>query len=320
MPAVLWLSITIILGTSGRLGSSTSGAVQPPPEATGRPHWVESATIPWVGKARDPRLKCAAAMVVDNKAGQIVYARNVREVRPIASLTKLLTSLVFLESGTDLNQSVTITADDAFESSRSRLRAGEVYSLDDLLHAALMASDNRAARALSRSAGMPQARFIARMNDRAHALGMDSTYVIEPTGLSTENVSTAYDCAILINAALKNPLIAEITATPEYTMTVLNKGRTNAIHSTNRLLSTDLQFVGAKTGFILAAGWCMAARALSPDGADVTAVVLGAPSSGQRFRSLRAAFQWAFGLLTPSHGTSQTTTTPQVRRLSRTGR
>ena len=247
-------------------------------------------------RASDPRIRCAAAMLVDNRAGAVIYARNERETRPIASLTKLLTSLVFLESGADLHNVVAITEEDAKESSRSRLRPNDQYTLDDLLHAALMSSDNRAARALSRSAGIPQAMFIARMNDKARALGMDSTHVIEPTGLSTENVSTAYDCAILVNAALKNPVIREITSTQKYMIQAFNRRRPLQLGNTNRLLDTDLHFVGAKTGFIVAAGWCVAARAVSPEGDDVTAIVLGAPSSGQRFRSLANALHWAFDL------------------------
>jgi len=294
------LGAALVFGASRRLAPSVSwewGTTAPEPE--GPPRWTERALPATASKKHDPKVRCAAAMVVDNKAGEIVYARNAHEPRPIASLTKLLTALVFLESDADLNSEVEITAEDANGSSRSHLRPGERYTLDDLLHAALMASDNRAARALSRSAGMPQAKFIARMNDRARALGMNSTHVVEPTGLSTENVSTAYDCAILVNAALRNHLIAQITATPKYTICPRNRHHTRELANTNRLLHSDLRFVGAKTGFIGAAGFCIAARALSPDGDDVTAIVLGARSSGQRFRSLANALHWAFDL-TPS--------------------
>ncbi|MEW5701421.1 MAG: serine hydrolase [Candidatus Zixiibacteriota bacterium] len=258
--------------------------------------WTERIPAATTGKNRAPKVRCAAAMVVDNTAGEIIYALHARQTRPIASLTKLLTALVLLESGVDLNRETEITKEDADGSSRSRLRPGERYTLNDLLHAALMVSDNRAARALSRSADMPQARFIARMNDKARALGMKATHVVEPTGLSTDNVSTAYDCAILVNAALQNDLIATISASREYTIAPRNKRRISHLSNTNRLLYSDLRFVGAKTGYIVSAGYCIGARALSPDGDDVTAVVLGARSSGQRFRSLANALRWAFNL------------------------
>ena len=241
-----------------------------------------------------PRLRCASAFIVDNKAGEIIFSQNADQVRPIASITKLLTSLVFLESGADLNSTTRITNEDAFESSKSRLRPGEEYTVRDMLYAALISSDNRAARALSRSAGMPQARFIARMNDKAKELGMDSTHVIEPTGLSDENRATAHDCAILVNAALKNHLIRHVTSCTEHTIRPLNRRRMVGLSNTNRLLQTDLKFLGAKTGYIGASGWCIAARALSPGGDDVTAVVLGARTSNQRFASLSSALHWAF--------------------------
>jgi D-alanyl-D-alanine endopeptidase (penicillin-binding protein 7) len=263
-----------------------------------RPRWSDRSTASGTTRTADPRLRCAAALMVDNGTNEIVYSRNPYEVRPIASLTKLLTALVFLESDTDLGQVAEITAEDAYQSARSRLRPGEQYTLNDLLYAALLSSDNRAARALSRSAGMPQAKFIARMNDRARALGMDSTHVIEPTGLSEQNVSTAYDCAILVNAALRNHLIAHITSTPKHTIQAVNgKRRRRELTSTNRLLQSDLQFVGAKTGYISESGYCIAARARSTEGDDVTAVVLGAPSASQRFRSLSNALHWAFALI-----------------------
>lgn len=244
-----------------------------------------------------PKLRCASAFIVDNKAGEIVFDQNAHEVRPIASITKLLTALVFLESGVDLNSTTRITNDDAFESSKSRLRPGEEYTVRDMLYAALVSSDNRAARALSHSAGVSQAMFIARMNDKARELDMDSTHVVEPTGLSNENRSTAHDCAILVNAALKNHLIRHITSCNEHTIRPLNRRRIVALSNTNRLLETDLKFLGAKTGYINDAGWCIAARALSPEGGDVTAVVLGARTSNQRFASLSSAFHWAFDVV-----------------------
>lgn len=257
--------------------------------------WVQRASFAEL-KSK-PKLRCASAFIVDNKAGEIIFAQKPDEVRPIASITKLLTSLVFLEAGVDLNSTATITHEDAFESSRSRLNAGEEYTTRDLLYAALVSSDNRAARALSRSAGMSQAKFIARMNDKAKELGMNSTHVVEPTGLSNENRSTAHECAILVNAALKNHLIRHITSCTEHSIRPLNRRRVVELSNTNRLLQTDLKFLGAKTGYIGAAGWCIGGRALSPHGDDVTAVVLGAPTSNQRFASLSTAFHWAFDVV-----------------------
>lgn len=294
----------VVLGGFLRLSPSVR-AVPRVVEPVSHGGWQERTDLGVPKNKSRPNVRCAAALVIDNCAGEIVYARNAHVRRPIASLTKMLTALVLLESGVDLNTTVEITNEDARDSGRSRLRRGEKMALRDVLHAALMASDNRAARVLSRSTGVSYERFIARMNTRARSLGMDSTHVIEPTGLSELNISTAYDCAILINAALENRLIRHITTLREYKFRSRDRRRrTHRVVSTNRLLATRLQFVGGKTGYILESGWCMAARAQSPDHGDVTAVVLGAPTEGSRFRSLRNALRWAFALPDPARSSS----------------
>ena len=292
----LWAVFAIVVGVSRQLVPSMMPVWDTPKPKDVQPAgWVQKTSFADLKSM--PKLRCASAFIVDNKAGEIVFDQNANVFRPIASITKLLTSLVFLESGVDLNSTTRITNDDAFESSKSRLRAGEEYTVRDMLYAALISSDNRAARALSHSAGISQAMFIARMNDKARELDMDSTHVIEPTGLSNENRSTAHDCAILVNAALKNHLIRHITSCCESTIRPLNRRRAVALSNTNRLLETDLKFLGAKTGYINDAGWCIAARAVSPEGEDITAVVLGAPTSNQRFASLSSAFRWAFDVV-----------------------
>ncbi len=292
----VWAVAALVVGVSRQIVPSMLPAWDNEKPKNIQPaEWVQKTSFAEL-KSK-PRLRCEAAFIVDNKAGEIIFEQNSHEVRPIASITKLLTALVFLESGVDLNTTARITDEDAFESSKSRLRPGEEYTVRDLLYAALISSDNRAARALSRSAGMPQAKFIAHMNDKARELRMDSTHLIEPTGLSNENRSTAHDCAILVNAALKNHLIRHITSCTEHTIRPLNRRRVIGLSNTNRLLETDLKFLGAKTGYISAAGWCIAARAQSSDGDDVTAVVLGARTSNQRFASLSSAFHWAFDVV-----------------------
>lgn len=291
----LWAVCAIVIGVSRQLLPSVQPAWTFDKPTNVQPaDWVLASFADF--KAT-PKLKCASAFIVDNKAGEIIYTKNAYDVRPIASITKLLTALVLLESGVDLNSTTQITQDDAFESSRSQLRPGEEFTVRDLLYSALIASDNRAARGLSHATNMSQAKFIARMNDKARELGMDSTHVVEPTGLSNENQATARDVAILVNAALKNHLIRHITSQTDYTIRPLNRRRAIALSNTNRLLETDLEFLGAKTGYIGAAGWCIAGRALSPDGDDVTAVVLGARTANQRFASLSSAFHWAFDVV-----------------------
>jgi D-alanyl-D-alanine endopeptidase (penicillin-binding protein 7) len=262
--------------------------------ASASPQWTYREQSPKPGIPKRPRMRCGSAIVIDNTTREVLYARRELLRRPIASLSKLLTTLVLLESGTDLTKTATITKEDAYQSSRSNLRTGEEYTLRDLLYAALVGSDNRAARALSRSAGIPADSFIVLMNAKAASLGMDSTSVVEPTGLSEQNVSTAYDCAVLLDAALRNHLIQHISTTSEVTIKPLNRKRAKRLVNTNRLLRYGYDFIGSKTGYISEAGWCIAARGYSDDGHDVTVVVLGAPTNGSRFRALRNALLWAY--------------------------
>ncbi len=284
--------LAVLFGTTRELITSPNVSHEIQASVSPAPLWADHVAQPVPIKGRAPAMRCEAALVIDNTAEEVLYCQNALARRPIASLTKLLTALVFLESGVSLDSVVQLTKEDAWESSRSRLHPGDKLLLHDYLYAALVSSDNRAARVLARSAGMAPEAFIARMNDRAHALGMDSTRIIEPTGLSQENVSTARDCALLLNAALKNPLIREITTTPETTVQCVNRRRLYHLVNTNRLLRSGFQFVGGKTGYIDAAGWCIVARSAAPDGRDVTVVVLGAPSNSNRFRSLRNALSW----------------------------
>ncbi|MBD3298019.1 MAG: hypothetical protein GF341_05135 [candidate division Zixibacteria bacterium] len=258
------------------------------------PQWTERTAPPDPGIPKRPRLRCGSSLVIDNVTGEILYARDADKVRPIASLTKLLTALVFLESGTDIMNTATVTREDAYRSSRSHLRVGYELRLRDFLAAGLVSSDNRAARVLARSAGMPRLEFITRMNEKAKELGLDSTFVVEPTGLANLNESTARDCAVLLHVALQNHLIQRLTTLHDIDIKPLNSRRTLHLVNTNRLLRYGYDFIGGKTGYISEAGWCIAARGFSDDGHDVTAIILGAPTNSLRFRSLRNALLWAY--------------------------
>jgi D-alanyl-D-alanine endopeptidase (penicillin-binding protein 7) len=298
---VIWLGgvvlcCAIVFGTTHELITSPLGVFDTPSKRAEIPKWALHLDQPVQPHGRLPVMRCEAALIVDNVNNDVLLAQSALEKRPIASLSKLLTSLVFVESGVDLSTIAQVTKDDAFESSRSHFRPGDKLALRDFLYATLVSSDNRAARVLARSAGMTSDAFVARMNDMAHELGMDSTHVVEPTGLSQDNVSNARDCAIALNTVLKNPLLRQIASTPDTTVRCLNRRRLYHLVNTNRLLRGGFRFVGSKTGYIDAAGWCIAARSAADDGHDVTVVVLGAPSNSNRFRALRNALKWANSL------------------------
>ena len=241
-----------------------------------------------------PSSGCPAAIVVDNAAKEILFQKNADTVRPIASITKLMTALVLIDLDFDWSQVVKISAEDSHNSAKSRLKTGETFFATDLFFVSLICSDNRAARALARSAGVSMGRFVELMNDKAKALGLFSTEFVEVTGLSPENKSTASDCAILINAALKERLIAAACTTPQYSFRSLNHKRIRSIVNTNRLLGSDWEVAGGKTGYIASSGYCLAARLQDAGGHDITVVVLGAPGPGGRFGIARSLAQWAF--------------------------
>lgn len=200
-----------------------------------------------------------AAFVQDLNSQDILYDKNSDEVRPIASISKLMAALVIAESGQSLDQLLKISdADiDRMRNSRSRLSVGTELSRADMLHLALMSSENRAAHALGRyyPGGMPA--FVRAMNDKARALGMRHTRFVEPTGLSVENVSTPRDLVKLLHASSKHPIIKRYTTDDSHQIAT-TKGRQLVYNNTNRLVRNDQWDIKiSKTGFINEAGECL---------------------------------------------------------------
>ncbi len=200
-------------------------------------------------------LKSNVALVIDQTTGELVFSKNVDDVHPIASITKLMTALVILDAQLPLAERVDITAEDidTERGSRSRLKIGAEFSRDDLLHLALMSSENRAAHALGRSypGGMPA--FVDAMNAKALALGMGRTRFVDPTGLSSANVSTASDLVKLVHETHRQPLIRQYSTSPNHQVTIA--GRPARFNNTNRLVSSETWDIGlSKTGFINEAG------------------------------------------------------------------
>lgn len=207
-------------------------------------------------------LKSGVAFVMDQDTSEVLLAKNPEAVLPIASLTKLMTSLVVVEAGLSLDEMLEISeADiDTEKGSRSRLAVGTRLSRLEMLHLALMASENRAANALGRHypGGLPA--FVAAMNRKAHALGMADTRYVEPTGLSSLNRSTAPDLARLVKAAYQFPLIRELSTSPERAVDV--GARTVQFRNTNGLVRNPTWDIGLqKTGYIAEAGRCLVMQA-----------------------------------------------------------
>lgn len=207
----------------------------------------------------DLHLSASAALVIDQDTGRVLLHRNEDAVLPIASLTKLMTALVVTEAKLPMDEVISIADEDVDgeRHSRSRLRVGTSLTRGDALQLALMASENRAAHALGRTfpAGLPA--FVQAMNSKARTLGMKSTTYVEPTGLSTNNQSTARDLALVVDAASRNPLLAQYTTTRQHLLPVA-RGRMVQYNNSNRLVKNPRWEIALqKTGYIIEAGWCM---------------------------------------------------------------
>ena len=245
-----------------------------------------------------PDVRAAAAIVFDPQTNAVLWEQNAHAVRSVASLTKLMTALTFIADEPDLTQVVAVTATDMRAASTTYIRSGDRISYRDLLHLALIASDNAAARVLARTSEGGTAGFVKRMNEMATSLGLTNSVYVDPSGLDAGNMSSAYDTSHLIAFASADPVLGPIIRTQEYT--AQTKTRPIAIHSTNRLLgdsllSTGMDVVGGKTGFISKAGYCLATLLRMPQGPQVAVVVLGATNSTVRFWEARHLFNWVVG-------------------------
>ena len=209
-------------------------------------------------------LLSSTALVIDQTTQQVVFSKNPDPIHPIASITKLMTALVVLESAQDLDEQLTVTeADvDTLRYTRSHLRVGVHATRLDFLRMALIASENRAASALGRSYPGGVSAFVERMNAEATRLGMINTHFEDSSGLNGNNVSTAHDLAILVQAAMQYPLIHEITTTASVSVPVGFRGRPIVFRNTNPLVAKSNWDIGlSKTGYINESGQCLVMQA-----------------------------------------------------------
>jgi D-alanyl-D-alanine endopeptidase (penicillin-binding protein 7) len=207
-------------------------------------------------------LNSSVALVIDQDTREVLLRKNDQAVLPIASLTKLMTGLVISEAQLSMSEMITISQDDVDteKGSSSRLAVGTSLSRGDLLHLALMSSENRAAHALGRTFPGGLDYFVARMNARAKVLGMSDTRYVEPTGLSSRNQSSAQDLATLVAAAYKESVLRELSTSPGREVAVGQ--RTLQYNNTNRLVKNPSWDIGLqKTGFINEAGQCLVMQA-----------------------------------------------------------
>ncbi len=258
---------------------------------SGGPTNVDSLSLGIVTSAQ-------SVLVMDAQSGAVLYEKNPLAVRSIGSITKLMTALVFLQTQPDLTATVTLTDADIREGGRLYLAPNDPVTLQDVLKASLIGSDNSATAALVRLSGIDETNFVSAMNAKASGLHMSSTHFVEPTGLSSENRSTTYDLTRLVGAAMDNATIQQLTTTAHVTVTQ-QSGRKLTIDSTDNLLET---FVNAapfsvrvgKTGYLPEAGYCIALVAYKEGQGSVYVVLLGSDSIASRIQEVKGLIDWTY--------------------------
>lgn len=245
-------------------------------------------------------LKSNVALILDESTSSVLFSRNSEAVLPIASITKLMTAFVVLEARQDMKELLTVTSDDIdhLKHTTSRLPIGARLSRSEMLHIALMSSENRAASALGRHFPGGLSAFVETMNAQAKLLGMTDTHYVEPTGLSSRNVSSARDLAKLVAAAQAYPLIREYSTAAAHVVTP--GGRTLQYWNTNRLIrNSGWDIVLQKTGYIAEAGRCLVMKVLI-DGRSIIMVFLDAKGKYSRASDAKQIRAWLENIKLPA--------------------
>lgn len=242
-----------------------------------------------------PSLDARAVGVWDPQTQSFLYEHFSQEKLPIASLTKLMTALLVLEQGVDLDQDITLEpADNDPEGARLAVSAGDVLSLRDLFVASLTGSANNATEALARVSGLSEAAFVGAMNERARSLGLVDTHFTDVTGLGASNHSTVHDLVRLAEAAFAHSLIREASTMPTASIRNQSTDAQLKVLNTNKLVGSDLRITAQKTGYTEAAGGSLVARVRGTGERELLFVVLGAANQESRFTLTRDLADWSF--------------------------
>jgi len=237
-------------------------------------------------------LNSSVALVIDQQTNEVLFSKNDSAVLPIASLTKLMTGLVVADAELDMNEMITITgADiDTVKGSRSRLAVGTTLSRGEMMHLALMSSENRAAHALGRTFPGGLQEFVRLMNQKAASLGMADTRYVEPTGLSSLNQSSARDLATLVSVAYQRPILRSLSTSPGYEVDLGR--RTLHYNNSNRLIKNPEWDIGLqKTGYISEAGRCLVMQA-KVAGRQLIMVFLDSAGKVSRMQDAERVRRW----------------------------
>ena len=267
---------------------SVPNASSAPASTVARPHSASSPKSSTDG----PSLRSSSVLIWDATHSAVLYSRRADVAMPIASITKLMTALVVLTGGQSLDEFIEVSRDDIFigKSGVSRLKVGTVLSRGDLIHLALMSSENRAAHALGRTYPGGLKAFVRTMNEQAVALGMTHTHFVDPAGLSSDNVASSADLSKLVMAASQNPIIREYSTDKGY---VVRAGRQMlSFRNTDSLVSNpNWNIIVQKTGYISEAGKCLVMQAVI-EGRTVVIVLLDSFGKYTRVADAKRIKKW----------------------------
>lgn len=237
-------------------------------------------------------LNSSVALVIDQETNEVLFSKNDAAVLPIASLTKLMTGLVIADANLDMNEPITITQDDVdtYKGSSSRLAVGSTLPRGEMMHLALMSSENRAANALGRTYPGGLSEFVRLMNSKAKQLGMTDTRYVEPTGLSSLNQSSARDLATLVSVAHDRPILRSLSTSPGHEVELGR--RTLHYNNSNRLIKNPDWDIGLqKTGYISEAGRCLVMQA-KVAGRQLIMVFLDSAGKVSRMQDAERVRRW----------------------------
>ncbi|MBU0649180.1 serine hydrolase [Patescibacteria group bacterium] len=241
-------------------------------------------------------LTTRAAIVMDKDSGEVLFSHNHDFPWIAASLTKMMTGVVFIEQGLDLNAQARLASADEVGGGRLRVEAGALMTLKDIFFSALTGSANNCAMALMSLSGLTNERFVELMNFRAWVLGMKDTKYYEPSGMDTRNTTTVDDTAILARYAFKNSIISKAATTFWYRFNVLSPQMDKSVKNTNDLLlyDPDLYITGGKTGYLPESGYNLVIQTkhMRETRPELIVVILGSDTRQASFNEAKSLALW----------------------------
>lgn len=295
LAVALWPTETEAVQAPPRLLLHTPTPWAPPtwfPEATADELWVLPSLDGDAVHARGPKHRSQSVIIADLDRGEVLYARRADELRPVASLTKLVSSLALASTDPDLDRELCVSKAEwpSRSGARSRFETGVCHEGHEWLGAALVASDNRGAMGLASLSGLDYEDFLDRMVDVSHDLGMKGDTWTDPSGLEDDNMASARDMLKAVTAVAHHPDLVPAATAPTWRLD--RKQGPHVLGSTNRLVKR-YETLAAKTGYTDTARYCFATVVRTDEGRTLGIALLGAPTSSSRFSDTTALIRWA---------------------------